>query len=261
MTDDLSRLLVSTKSWTDIVLACRGRQFPCHRVVLAARSNVFASMFLHQDTTEEVHNQVRYFASVCGGGGGRGVAAIVPLHLKVDIDDTDPEVLEEFVRFLYRDCLSAFASGDSEADLVSDSGSGGGSSNSSSSSNAVWMLTGLLSLADKYNVPRLKELAEQHLTQRLCMRQLAVILTYAKLHNAEILSAEAVKFMGARKEEVLDTAGWKEMLEVQPRMAEEILKELSKEDGENQGPDSTTARRLWSTLGFQRWLTALRAIF
>ena len=58
---------------SDITLICGDRQFPAHKVILAARSNVFAAMFRHSNTREAATNEVM-------------------------IKDTDPDTLERFLR-------------------------------------------------------------------------------------------------------------------------------------------------------------------
>ena len=58
---------------SDITLICGDGQFPAHKVILAARSNVFAAMFRHSNTKEAATNEVM-------------------------IKDTDPDTLERFLR-------------------------------------------------------------------------------------------------------------------------------------------------------------------
>ena len=65
---------------TDFMLVCEGKIFPCHKFVLASRSDVFEAMFSHEDTTEVLTGQ-----------------AI--------IKDCTPEVLFSFLEFLYTDQL------------------------------------------------------------------------------------------------------------------------------------------------------------
>ena len=60
------------KETCDVTLICGDRQFPAHKFVLAARSNVFAAMF-RQDMKEAFTNEVK-------------------------IQDTDPDTLQYFLR-------------------------------------------------------------------------------------------------------------------------------------------------------------------
>ena len=59
----------------DISLVCGEKQLSCHKSILAARSDVFAAMFSHSETTEAASKEVK-------------------------IDDTDPDTLEIFLRWV-----------------------------------------------------------------------------------------------------------------------------------------------------------------
>ena len=59
----------------DISLVCGEKQLPCHKSILTARSDVFAAMFSHSDTAEATSKEVK-------------------------IDDTDPDTLEIFLRWV-----------------------------------------------------------------------------------------------------------------------------------------------------------------
>ncbi len=54
------------------------RRFACHKAILAARSDVFAAMFAHKVTTESKTNEVV-------------------------IRDTDPDIMEQLLHFVYTD--------------------------------------------------------------------------------------------------------------------------------------------------------------
>ena len=60
-------------STSDVTLICDGEKFLAHKVVLAARSDVFSAMFQHDGTKEAESNQVL-------------------------IEDTDPKTLERFLQ-------------------------------------------------------------------------------------------------------------------------------------------------------------------
>ena len=73
---DLTKAISNLKQkedTADISLVCGEKRFPCHKTILAARSDVFAAMFSHSSTTEAVANEVK-------------------------IDDTDPDTLDRFIR-------------------------------------------------------------------------------------------------------------------------------------------------------------------
>lgn len=75
LSTDLGNLL-RDKVLTDMVLECKGRDFACHTAVLAARSDVFQAMFVH-DTAE-----VRL--------------------ARVDIEDLEPDVVAAMLEFIYK---------------------------------------------------------------------------------------------------------------------------------------------------------------
>ena len=93
---------------SDLKLRCGDQDFPCHKFMLASRSDVFCAMFAH-DMKE---NQL-------------GV---------VQLDDTEPQVVKQFLAFIYTDHFddTSFAT-----------------------------VSRLLPLAEKYNVKRLCSLCGQ----------------------------------------------------------------------------------------------------
>ena len=58
--------------YADITLICQGKKFPAHKLILAARSDVFSRMFQHQETKEA-------------------------LSKEVEMRDTDPENVSKFL--------------------------------------------------------------------------------------------------------------------------------------------------------------------
>ena len=73
----VSRALYNTE-FSDITLKCEDKTFPCHKVILSARSDVFAAMFSHRDTKEDNTNEV-------------------------EIEDLDAETLGHLLQFVYTD--------------------------------------------------------------------------------------------------------------------------------------------------------------
>ena len=74
---DLTKAISTLKDDSaDVSLVCGERQFPCHKTILMSRSDVFAAMFSHSHTTESTAK-------------------------KVKIDDTDPDTLERFLRYVW----------------------------------------------------------------------------------------------------------------------------------------------------------------
>jgi speckle-type POZ protein len=72
--------LFNDMSLSDVILNVRGREFPAHKVILAARSKYFAAMFEHP-MKEQSTNQI-------------------------EIEDIKPEVFQELLRFIYTGRIS-----------------------------------------------------------------------------------------------------------------------------------------------------------
>ena len=67
--------LFNSKRFSDVILNIHGREFPAHKNILVARSEVFAAMFQHP-MKEQSTNQIK-------------------------IEDIEPDVLQELLRFIY----------------------------------------------------------------------------------------------------------------------------------------------------------------
>jgi len=67
--------MFDTGRFSDCIIACGGREFPCHKFILSARSSVFDAMFSH-DMREHVQN-------------------------RVDIEDLDAKVVLEMIKYIY----------------------------------------------------------------------------------------------------------------------------------------------------------------
>ena len=69
---------LNNRDMSDVTLKCEEKTFPCHKVILAARSDVFEAMFSHKDTKEDATNEV-------------------------EIVDLDSETLGHMLQFVYTD--------------------------------------------------------------------------------------------------------------------------------------------------------------
>lgn len=171
---DNMEVALSNPDFSDVQLVCNGRKFECHKVILARRSEVFAAMFSHKDTTENTTNEVV-------------------------IQDMEPDVLEQLLKFIYSDRvpnLTAFASS-------------------------------LLTAADKYNIPRLKTMCEESMCENLDVATAAEVLALAYLHEAKSLQSIAVEFVTNNMVKVADTVGWKIIAESHPKILNEVLMSLT----------------------------------
>jgi len=171
--DDMSKAFLNP-TFADVTLICKDKSFPCHKAVLSSRSDVFAAMFSHKETAENMRNEV-------------------------DLADTDPEVLEQLLMFLYTDRCNELQT----------------------------MASSLLTEADKYNVPRLKAACEEAMSENIDVANAATVLVLAYLHEAKNLQAVAVDFVTANMVKVSETPGWKKITESHPRVMHEVLMSLT----------------------------------
>ena len=80
-TSDLKRDMAALRKnieTADVKLICNGKLFMAHKAVLSARSDVFAALFRHKGTKEDVSGQIH-------------------------IEDCDHEAMEMFLSFIYED--------------------------------------------------------------------------------------------------------------------------------------------------------------
>ncbi|XP_032782386.2 speckle-type POZ protein B [Daphnia magna] len=153
---------LENKTLSDVNLNVGGRVFHGHNIILAARSKVFAAMFNHE-TAEKLLNNV-------------------------DIQDVDPDVFQEVLRYVYTGQMS--------------------------SGTLDKMAVGVLAVADKYFLDQLKAECESHLMKRMsadnCLELLALA---AQPHPAMHLKKYAVDYFRRFASLVMATDGWKKAKE------------------------------------------------
>ncbi len=81
MCHDLKKLKDREK-FSDVKIICGEMEFKCHKIILAARSEVFDTMFSHDDTKESLSGEIV-------------------------ITDVEPQVMEQMVNFIYADSCQA----------------------------------------------------------------------------------------------------------------------------------------------------------
>lgn len=183
LSDDLGALFENSQ-FADAVLHCGGREFQCHKAILAARSQVFEAMFAH-DMEEKKSS-------------------------RVEVKDCEPEVMGEMLRFIY--------TGRTQACLET-------------------MASELLAAADKYALERLKVMCEEALCNGLTVDNVSDVLILADLHSAEQLKAQAIEFINNRHvTDVVETAGWKQMVATHPHLIAEAFKALASQQIPPMGP-------------------------
>jgi speckle-type POZ protein len=154
--------------YADVTLNVGVQKFQAHKSILASRSKVFAAMFEHP-TKEKLSNQV-------------------------EIEDINPDVFHELLRFVYTARLS--------------------------SKTMEKMATQLYFAADKYFLDQLKTECEVHLLDHMtpdnCMD---LLLLLGNEHNlADDLEKEAVDFFRLNPVDVMATDGWKQVKKDQPKL-------------------------------------------
>ena len=156
--------LHDTMQMSDVNLNIRGRVFPAHKLILATRSEVFAAMFQHQ-TKEQSSNQIT-------------------------IEDVEPEVFQELLRFIYTGRVSL--------------------------DKMETMAAGLLFAADKYLLDRLKKECENYLLHHMSPENCVVFLLHGNRLNLAEQLKEAAKFFLRFPLEVMATDGWKKTKQENP---------------------------------------------
>jgi speckle-type POZ protein len=154
--------------YADVTLNVGAQKFQAHKSILASRSKVFAAMFEHP-TKEKLSNQV-------------------------EIEDINPDVFHELLRFVYTARLS--------------------------SKTMEKMATQLYFAADKYFLDQLKTECEVHLLHHMtpdnCMDLLLLLGNEHQL--VDDLKNEAVDFFRHNPVEVMATDGWKKAKKDHPKL-------------------------------------------
>lgn len=118
---------------------------------------------------------------------------------RVEIADMDEDTLKEMLRFIYTgksNCL----------DKMADE---------------------LLAAADKYALDRLKVMCEEALCDNLNVDTAAELLTLADMHSAEQLKAHVIDFINIHATDVVETEGWKQMIQRTPHLVAEAFRALA----------------------------------
>uniref|UniRef100_A0A146LIB4 BTB and MATH domain-containing protein 43 n=1 Tax=Lygus hesperus TaxID=30085 RepID=A0A146LIB4_LYGHE len=157
----------------DFTMNVKGHEFKVHKVVLSAQSEVFAAMFRH-DMKESSSNVVT-------------------------IDDCDPTVFKEFLRFLYSKRVEKLS----------------------------WTKYGeLYRCADKYSVPELKAVCSRAIRNELSSGNAVDILLYAETNALTSLRTDALKFIARLPKKVAATTGWQK-LHPYPQLLEDVINSMA----------------------------------
>ena len=92
--------------------------------------------------------------------------------------------------------------------------------------NILQSASGLLTAADKYNIPRLKTICEEAMCENIEVSNAAEVLMLGYLHEAKNLQSVAVEFVTTNLSRVSETPGWKVIAKSHPKIMNEVLTTL-----------------------------------
>lgn len=184
--------LLQDGSYSDVTMVAGSKEFKSHKLVLCARSPVFAKMFEH-DMKENAMN-------------------------RVDITDIEPEILEELLVYIYTDesplletqKCPAQPNIDTHLPSIDDDTPSGTSSAAQPEKSMHEKIGQLLYAAEKYQLDRLKAMCEAALSRGLSVETATEVLLFAELHSTQQLKKSCIRFIGANFSEVIKTRAWME---------------------------------------------------
>ncbi|XP_033216189.1 uncharacterized protein LOC117172404 [Belonocnema kinseyi] len=166
---------------SDVLIVVKEKQFHAHKVILVANSPVFLGMFSHQ--------------------------MIENISSKLEIDDFEPKVVKEFLRYLYTGKISNW---DNYIDK-------------------------LFAIAHKYQVEDLKNECALLLFGNLTIENVIHVLILSDLYDSEDLKQKCLGLINTNYEKIRDK-GDLQHLERQPRLLMDILKATSRQIHEGTEP-------------------------
>ena len=164
MLTHLSNLL-DTQSMTDVTFIVKGEKIGAHSAIVLSGSPVICAMLEKGNFKEGATKEVK-------------------------IDDIDPLVFKEMLRYLYTGKAPKL-----EEDEMTEP---------------------LFLAADKYQIEALKDLCEQSLISKLNLENVVVYLVLAHLHSAPQLLEASLMFLEEHKKEVWTRPEWKQMIKSYP---------------------------------------------
>lgn len=180
------------EKFSDVTLRAGGKDFKVHKVILAAKSRVFRAMFLAE--MEECEQNC------------------------FELENVEPEVLEEMLRFMYTGRLSSKykLTVEEEEETEADEG------------HSKPTTSALFQAADKYLLDDLKEICENILGDNITVESAAEILSLADKHGASRLFEKAMNILLVNASEIVETDAWKGLVKDRPELVAKIfIKHLS----------------------------------
>ena len=156
--------------FSDVQIHAGKAVFPAHKVVLASGSPVLGAMFQSKGFSENKSNMVK-------------------------IEDFEPAVVKEILRFLYTDQVKKMK------EFAKD----------------------LLVAADKYMINLLKSQCQSFLSESINIHNCCELLALADSHLATELKKVAMEFILQRVAEVATTDGWKEVQQSHPHLGFQLV--------------------------------------
>lgn len=167
---DHAKQLFETGKLSDITIKTKDdKEIKAHNFILS-RSKVFDVMLNAHDTKEAIEGVIK-------------------------ITDTDFDVLNEMIRYLYCD----------EAPQLEE------------------MALDLLTVANKYDIPGLEAECVEHLTDNVATESFAEILMIADQLNIQSLKDAAINFVITNRKVVFSTEGWKRLKAENMPLAMEVM--------------------------------------
>ena len=166
-------LFNSNMPFSDVQIQVRGTVFPAHKIVISARSPVLRAMFESDGFAENKTNIVK-------------------------IDDLEPPVVEEMLRFFYTDRVEKMD------ELAKE----------------------LLVASDKYLIDSLKSQCQSFLAETINVQNCSELLALADSHSATELKQVAMEFFLDNSTEVAKSSGWQNMERTHPHLGFEVSKAL-----------------------------------
>ena len=118
----------------------------------------------------------------------------------VEIEDFKAEAVETMIYFMYNDSVM----------------------------DKKMINTDLLRLAEKYNVKSLVEYCVDHLEENLSLENALDVLVASHLTNQKYLFDATSNFVYANKENLVKTESWKEIMEANPKLANDVVMTMLK---------------------------------
>ncbi|KAK7377878.1 hypothetical protein VNO80_03315 [Phaseolus coccineus] len=179
--------LLDSGAFSDVTFSVGGEKFHAHKLVLAARSKLFLTEFVNGVEKDEDGDIV--------------------------VNDIEPKVFKALLHFIYKDSLIQ----DEELHM---------SRSSLFSSLSETFPAKLLAAAEKFDLSRLKLMCESILCRDISIDSVVSILLLADRNHATELKLTCLKFTVQHLKAVMQSEGYKYLIQNHPLLQAEVLKTL-----------------------------------